>query len=284
MKAKCGLVLEGGAMRGLFTAGVLDVFLEEGIEFDAAVGVSAGAAFGCNFKSRQKGRVVRYNTQYCRDKRYCSLFSLLTTGDLYGADFCYRLLPEELDPFHWKEYNENPLEFYAALTRVETGRAEYFSCTGEKERVMKIFQASASMPLVSRKVTVDGKEYLDGGVSASIPLGFMEEKGMEKNVVILTQPRDYVKPKSSALSLVRLCYRKDPLLCRAMERRHLVYREEKELVFRREREGSAFVFAPSSPLPVSRTEKDPEKLYQAYEMGQEEARKKLSALKAFLNM
>ncbi len=278
---KHGLVLEGGAMRGLFTAGVMDVLLEEGIFFDVAVGVSAGAAFGCNYKSRQAGRVLRYNTRYCRDKRYSSLYSLITTGDLYGADFCYRLLPETLDPFDWETYEKNPMEFFAVCTNVNTGKAEYFLCQGERKRQMEIFRAGASMPLVSRMVEIDGSLYLDGGVASSIPLSFLQEKGIEKNTVILTQPRAYRKQANGAMPLVKAVYRKYPALCDAMERRHLAYNEEKDRVFDAEQRGEVFVFCPENPLPVKRTEKDPKKLLLTYQLGQQCARDRLEAYRRF---
>lgn len=278
---KKGLVLEGGAMRGLFTAGVLDALLEEGIEFDGAVGVSAGAAFGCNFKSRQKGRVLRYNTRYCRDKRYCSFYSLLTTGDLYGAKFCYETLPNTLDPFDWERYEKNPMPFYAVLTEVASGEPTYFLCEGEKKRQMDIFRASASMPMVSRKVKISGKEYLDGGISDSIPLSFLEKEGYEKNLVILTQPRSYQKEKASALSLIALVYGKKSGIYRAMATRHEMYNREKEYVFKREREGKAFVLSPKEPLPVGRLEKDPEKLSLAHKMGYDLAKEKIEEIRKF---
>ncbi len=269
-------------MRGLFTAGVLDVFLEEGIGFDGAVGVSAGAAFGCNLKSEQKGRVLRYNTRFCRDKRYCSLRSLLLTGSLYGADFCYRRLPEELDLFDWKRYEENPMAFFALCTDAETGKPVGFSCEGEKKRVMKIFQASASMPFVSKMVEIDGKQYLDGGIASSIPLWFLEERGYEKNVVVLTQPRDYIKGENRFGTLMKVQYARYPALCRAMAQRHLTYRREQEEIFAREKEGKAFVIAPASPLPVGRVDHNPENLRAAWRIGQEEAKKRLEELNAFL--
>ncbi len=288
---KKALVLEGGAMRGLFTAGVIDALLEEDIFFDGAVGVSAGAAFGCNFKSRQKGRVLRYNTRYCKDRRYCSLYSLLTTGDLYGADFCYRALPEELDPFDWEKYEKNPMPFWAVCTDVETGKPAYFLCEGEKERQMEIFRASASMPLVSRQVILDGRKYLDGGISDSIPLAFAEKKGFEKNLVVLTQPREYVKEKASALALIAACFGKRSGIYRAMETRHEMYNRqkeyvfsrEKEYVFSREKEGKVFVLAPKEPLPVGRIEKDPKKLSLAHRIGYDTAKACMKELRAFLD-
>lgn len=279
---KTGLVLEGGAMRGLFTAGVLDAFLEEGLSFDGIVGVSAGAAFGCNFKSRQKGRALRYNTKYCRDARYCSFASLVTTGDLYGRKFCYDTLPNKLDPFDWEAWEADPTPFWVTCTHAESGAARYFSCDEDRERNMRLFCASASMPLVSRKVFVDGEAYLDGGLSDSIPLAFMESGGFEKNLVILTQPREYRKERSSALPLAALFYGKNGGLYGCMADRHERYNAQREEIFRREAEGKVFVVAPDAPLPVGRIEKDSEKLRLAHRIGYETAKAKMGELKRFL--
>lgn len=146
---KCGLVLEGGAMRGLFTAGVTDVFMENGIAFDGAVGVSAGAAFGCNYKSYQPGRAIRYNTRFCRDKRYCSIRSLITTGDMFGADFCYHEIPEKLDVFDFDTYENSAMEFYVVCTDVETGKPVYHRCDTMNSRELEWLRASASMPMAA---------------------------------------------------------------------------------------------------------------------------------------
>lgn len=282
MKTKIGLVLEGGAMRGLFTAGVLDAFLEEGLAFDGIVGVSAGAAFGCNFKSAQKGRALRYNTTYCRDARYCSFRSLLLTGDLYGRKFCYGTLPNELDPFDWETWEKDPTPFWVTCTHVGSGEAHFFLCDGDRGWNMDVFCASASMPLVSRKVMIDGQAYLDGGLADSIPLGFMEQQGFEKNLVIITQPRDYRKERSSVLPLAALLYGKKSGLYRCLESRHDRYNAQREEIFRREEEGKAFVIAPSAPLPVGRIEKDPEKLRLAHRIGYETAKKQMDRIKEFL--
>ena len=145
-------------MRGMFTCGVLDVFMENGISFDGAAGISAGAAFGCNIKSRQAGRAIRYNKKYCTDPRYCSFRSLIKTGDLFGGEFCYRTIPQELDPFDYKTFAENPMEFYAGAVDVKTGKVVYHKFTDCGDTDMLWLQASASMPLVSRPVRVDGYE------------------------------------------------------------------------------------------------------------------------------
>ena len=146
MNYKTGLVLEGGAMRGMFTCGVIDVLMENGIRFDGAAGISAGAVFGCNYKSRQIGRPVRYNKNYCKDPRYCSDRSLIKTGDLYGADFCYRELPDVLDPFDRETFKNDPMEFYIGATDVKTGKAVYHKCTDGGEDDLLWMRASASMP------------------------------------------------------------------------------------------------------------------------------------------
>ena len=207
MKQKTGLVLEGGAMRGMFTAGVLDVMMENGIRFDGAMGVSAGAVFGCNFKSGQIGRSLRYNMRFCDDPRYCSFESLIRTGNLYGVDFCYDEIPNKLDPFDAQAYRENPMPFYAVCTNVETGKAIHKRLDRGDSRDMQYFRASASMPIVSQIVEADGYKLLDGGITDSIPLLAMERRGYPRNVVILTQPLGYVKEKSGILPLVHVTMR-----------------------------------------------------------------------------
>ncbi|MFR2189268.1 MAG: patatin family protein, partial [Blautia sp.] len=185
---KTGLIMEGGAMRGMFTAGVIDVLMEAGVCFDGAIGVSAGAVFGCNYKSRQIGRVIRYNKAYCQDPRYVSFRSLLRTGDIYGEEFCYHELPDRLDPFDVKTYEENPMDFYVVCTDVETGKPVYHNCLKGDAEDIQWMRASASMPALSRFVNLDGHMLSDGGTADSIPVRFFESIGYERNVVILTQP------------------------------------------------------------------------------------------------
>ena len=273
---KKGLVLEGGAMRGMFTCGVLDVFLEEGIEFDGAVGVSAGATFGCNIKSKQHGRALRYNKKYCADKRYHSVSSLLTTGDIYNVKFCYDELPYKLDKWDIETFSSSPMEFYCVATDIKTGKPVYHKClTGGKEDIVWI-QASASMPLVSRPVDIDGGKYLDGGISDSIPLKFMEEKGYDDNLVIETQPVDYIKKPQSYMSLVRFMLRKYPDMIKAMENRYIMYNEEKKYIREKELAGEIKVIRPDAPLNISPIEKDPAQLQRVYEHGRAKALEFLS--------
>ena len=279
---KYGLVMEGGAMRGLFTAGVIDVLMENGINFDGAVGVSAGAAFGCNYKSNQPGRVVRYNTRFCRDKRYCSFRSLVKTGDLFGAQFCYHEIPKKLDVFDFAAYESSPMEFFIVCTDVLSGKAVYHRCRTFDDAELEWLRASASMPLASRVVEVGGLKLLDGGISDAIPLRFMENIGYERNVVILTQPRDYVKEKSRSLSLIKLAMKRYPELIKAMERRHKMYNGELKFIRSAEADGRALVIAPDAKLPVGHIEHDPEVLREVYRRGRSAAVESLDNVKKFI--
>lgn len=279
---KLGLVLEGGAMRGLFTAGVLDVLMENDIVCDGMIGVSAGATFGCNYKSHQIGRTLRYNLKYCKDKRYCSFLSLVKTGDLFGADFCYRRLPFELDVFDNETFLKNPMEFYIVCTDIDSGKPLYYKYEKGDKRDLEYMRASASMPLVSRVVEIDGLRLLDGGMSDSIPLEFFEKTGYDKNIVVLTQPRVYQKKKNKLFPVIKLMLGKYKGLVKAMETRHEMYNRQKEYVFSREKSGDVFVIAPKTPLPVSRIEHDGEKLRLAYEEGRKTAMENLEKLKEFI--
>lgn len=279
---KIALVMEGGAMRGMFTCGVLDVFMEKGITFDAACGVSAGAVFSCNFKSGQAGRAIRYNKKYAKDPRYCSLRSLIKTGDLYGADFCYREIPDNLDKFDRKAFCENSMPFYVGATDVLTGKPVYHNCTDCSENDILWMRASASMPVLSHIVEVDGYMLLDGGISDPVPYGYMERLGYNKNVIILTQPENYKKRKSRAMPAIRLVMKKYPEIISAMDRRHEVYAFQLEEIKEREKSGKAFVIRPPESLRISRTEKDEKKLERVYQTGRNEALKRISELKEFL--
>lgn len=283
MNIKTGLVLEGGAMRGMFTAGALDVMMENKIEVDGIMGVSAGAVFGCNYKSGQIGRALRYNLRFCDDPRYCSVESLIKTGDLYGVDFCYNVIPNELDPFDTNAYRANPVPFYAVCTNIETGKAIHKRLFNGDSKDMQYFRASASMPVVSRIVEVDGYKLLDGGITDSIPLASMERRGYPRNVVILTQPLGYLKEKSGMLPLIHIMMHKYPYLIRAMEVRHIRYNKQTAYVRQQELAGNAFVLRPPYPLGISRTEDDPAELRRVYELGRAEMTSRLGELKEFLN-
>ena len=280
---KKGLVLEGGGIRGIFSAGVMDVLMEEGIVFDGAIGVSAGAAFGCNYKSKQPRRAVRYNLKYAKDPRYSSVRSLLKTGDLFNAQFCYHDIPEKLYPFDWETFRENPMKFYLVCTDVETGKPVYHLCDNDSEwQMLEWFRASGSMPLVSRVVEIGDQKLLDGGISDSIPLRFMESKGYERNVVILTRPADYVKEPASLMRVMNRVLHQYPETLKAIENRHNVYNETVAYIRQREAGKYAFVIRPEADLDVGRVEHDRFKIREAYKAGRKAARKRLNALRRFL--
>lgn len=279
---KYGLVLEGGAMRGLFTAGVIDVLMENGVAFDGAVGVSAGAAFGCNYKSGQPRRVIRYNTRFCRDKRYCSVRSLIKTGDMFGADFCYHEIPEKLDIFDFETYKSSPMEFYVVCTDVTTGKPIYHRCDTMDRHELEWLRASASMPMAAKIVSIDGCDMLDGGISDSVPLKFMEDSGYGRNVVVLTQPRDYTKEKNKLMPLLKSVYRKYPELLKTMENRHNMYNSELNYVRRAEHEKRAIVIAPEMKLPIGRVEHDPDVLREVYRLGRKAGVRNLAQVQKFM--
>lgn len=279
---KKGLIMEGGAMRGMFTCGVLDVFMENGINFDGAAGISAGAVFGCNIKSKQIGRGIRYNKKYCNDKRFCGFRSLLKTGDFYNVEFCYNELPNKVDIFDKETFKNNPMEFYVGATNVNTGEEEYHKCIDGGELDTQWFRASASMPLVSRVVEIDGNYYLDGGMVVSVPYQYMEDIGYNRNVIILTQPEGFVKEKSSLLPLISLCLKKYPKVIEAMKVRHEMYNEEMKEIKEREGKGLAYVIRPPQSLGIKRTEDNPDELERVYQIGRAEAERCLDNVKKFL--
>lgn len=279
---KKGLIMEGGAMRGMFTAGVIDVMMEHGIEFDGAIGVSAGAVFGCNYKSRQIGRVLRYNTRYSLDKRYGGFRVLMKTGNFYSRDFCYDEVPHKLDLFDYDTFEKNPMEFYVVCTDVETGRAEYHKYEGRHDHGLEWLRASASMPLVSEMVEIDGRRFLDGALADSIPVAYFESIGYDRNVAILTRPGDYRMAQDKMFLLMKLRYRRFPRLLDAMQTRNVVYNATLNQIARREKAGELLVIRPAQPLPISRTERDPEKLRQVYEIGRRTAEERIAEIRAYL--
>lgn len=279
---KTGLILEGGAMRGLFSAGVIDIFMENGVEFDAAIGVSAGAAFGCNYKSRQIGRVIRYNKRFAKDKRFCSIQSLIKTGDLFGAEFCYHTIPEELDLFDNDAYLENPMDFYVVVTDVETGKAVYINSDEAGDDALECFRASASMPIVSRPVEIKGKKYLDGGIADSVPIQFFESIGYTRNVIILTQPEGFVKKPSSAAKLMKYVLKEYPKVAETMADRHNEYNETLKYIAEKEKAGEVIVIRPEAPLDIGRVEHNPDKMQKVYDLGRAAGEKYLDAVKNFI--
>ena len=270
-------------MRGMFSAGVMDVLMENGIEFDGAIGVSAGAAFGVNYKSKQIGRVLRYNTRFVRDKRYCGLRVLLKTGNIYSTDFCYDEVPLKHDVFDFDTYEKSPMEFYVVATDVETGKPVYHKYGGRADRCFEWIRASASMPLVSQFVEIDGQKLLDGGISDSIPVRYFESIGYGRSIAVLTQCKGFQKKPNKALPLVKVKYRKYPALIKTLANRHHVYNDTLAYIEKKEQAGELLVIRPEQELPVRHVEKDPEKLRAAYEMGRSTATKRLPEILQFLS-
>lgn len=279
---KKGLVLEGGAMRGMFTCGVIDVMMENNISFDSLSGVSAGAIFGCNYKSKQIGRGVRYNKKYGRDPRYGSFWSLLTTGDYYGEKFCYHDIMETLDPIDKKTFEENAINFYIVATDIENAIPRYYNCKTMDDKSISWIRASASMPLVSNIVEIDGYKLLDGGITDSIPYKVMEENGYDRNVIVLTQDYNYTKKQTSLLPIIKLALSKYPKLIEAMANRHLMYNRQIEEIKKKEDEGKVLVIRPDAPLNISRTENNPNELERVYQIGRAIANKKINEITRFL--
>lgn len=277
---KIGLVLEGGGVRGIYTAGVLDVFMEHDLTFDGVIGVSAGAIHACSYLSGQKGRSIRYYRQYVSDPRFMSVRSWLKTGDIVGAEFCYHTLPDELDIYDHEAFLQNGTPYYAVCTDVETGKPEYIRLTDMRGQI-EYLRASASLPYFSRIVELDGRKYLDGGCADSIPVEASRRMGYGRNVVVLTRDASYRKsPEMNALA--KIVYRKYPAFIRTLENRHVMYNEQVALVGKLEAEGSAFVIRPSEPLPVGRMEHDPDKVQQAYDRGRTDAEAAMERLKSWL--
>ena len=278
---QAGLVLEGGGMKGMYTCGVLEFFLEKGIMFSHCYGVSAGACHMCSYLSGQKRRAYHVGVDYldCRD--YCSTRSLLRTGDLFNKDMCYELIPDYLNPYDYDAFNRYEGKAYAVVTNIVSGRAEYLQLRDMKKDI-EMIRASCSLPLVSRNVKIGSQLYLDGGLSDSIPIRKSIQDGNQKNVVIMTKEMGYHKEKSSALKLIKLAYLKYPKVYELMKNRHISYNETLDYLKEQEDCGRAFVIRPKTKSSVGRIEKNKEKLTALYEQGYHEAEEKHEALLAYL--
>ena len=275
--------MEGGAMRGMFTAGVLDVLMENGLVTDGAIGVSAGAVFGCNYKSHQIGRVIRYNTEYCNDKRYASFKNLVKTGNLYSEQFCYHEVPEKLDPFNEAAFAASPMDFFVVCTDVKTGEPIYHKCRkGDAEDVLWM-EASASMPLAAKIVKIGHYGLLDGGVADSIPVRFFESIGYKRNLIILTQPKGYIKKKNKFLPAIRAKYFRYPAFVEAVADRHERYNETLSYISMLEQAGKDYVIRPPIPLEIGAMERDPAQLRRVYETGRAVAQIQVEKIRDFLD-
>lgn len=280
---KVGLVLEGGSMRGMFTAGVLDIFLDEEIKVDSIIGVSAGALFGPNYFSKQRGRVIRYNKRFCKDRRYMSFLSLLFTGNLINKRFAYYNVTTKYDLFDNDTFMKNNTGYYATVTNVETGEAEYFEMT-DILKEMETLRASAAIPFVSRMVEIDGKKYLDGGIADSIPVLKCKSLGYDKIVVVLTRPMDYRKKPLSQkfMKLISFRYKKYPHFIKTMRDRHQMYNETIDAIVDMENKKEIFVIRPSEPIMLKTIERNQDNLQAVYDLGLKDGKKQIDALKKYL--
>lgn len=275
-----GMVLEGGGMRGLYTAGVLDTLLDEKIKVDGMVTVSAGALFGINYISEQKGRALRYNKTYIKDKRYISMRSLLTTGDMVNKEFAYYTLPFELDVFDQTMFKQSPTDFYATVTNMETGQPEYRKIT-DPFNEMETLRASGSMPFLSKPVDINGTPYLDGGVADSIPYEKAKALGYKKRIVILTRPLNYRKSKPSHFMIDRW-YKRYPEFSESLKNRYANYNATVQHLKEEEDAKNAFIIRPSKTIKIKRLERDPNKLQSMYDLGVKDGKEQLVELKQYL--
>ncbi|MGI5895056.1 MAG: patatin-like phospholipase family protein [Candidatus Merdivicinus sp.] len=269
---KRGLVLEGGGMRGLYTAGVLDYFMDAGITFDYCIGVSAGACHATSYLSCQRGRSFRVNTAYLQDERYLGLKNFLKTGSMFGMDFIFDKIPNELDPFDYETFLKTKCEFYAGVTDVATGKPAYFGVEAMNHDAT-VLRASSAIPVFSPIVEFRGRKFLDGGTSDPIPVKKALADGCDSLVIVLTQHRGYVKSPEKFRQVYKHLYGKYPEMVATLDRRHQVYNDAKKLAFELEKEGKAIVIAPEEPVGLDRFEKDLRKLRALYEKGYNQAKR-----------
>ena len=269
---QAGLVLEGGGMKGIYTAGVLDFFLEKEIEFSSCYGVSAGACCLCSYLSGQKKRAYRINVDYLDQKAYCSVESLIKTGDLFGVDMCYSLIPDYLDPYDYDAFSRYQGKAYAVVTNIKTGEPEYMPLKDMHQDTIAV-RASSSLPLVARNVKIGDELYLDGGISDSIPIRRSMKDGNRKNVIILTKEEGYIRqPANGAeLALIRARYIRYPKVYECMRERHLTYNNTMQYIEEMQSQGKVFVIRPKQKSNVGRVEKDKAKLDALYEEGYRDA-------------
>ena len=278
---KTAIILEGGAMRGIYTAGVLDVFMEYGVTADAVFGVSAGAIHGCSFVSGQQGRSIRYYSKYAGTRQFMSFHSFLTTGDIVNAQFCYHDLPDTLDPFDHDAFEASKIEFYATCSNVETGKAEYILCNSLRGEKMDYLRASTSMPFVSHIVKIDGKKLLDGGICDSIPVKAAMDMGFGRQIVVLTRPQHYRKHPSSPIP-AKLRYSKYPNFIQALIARPQQYNDALDFIEQKQADGDFLVIRPSADLHIGRMEKDRARIRAQYDLGRADALACIADLQAFL--
>lgn len=281
MNEKIGLILEGGGMRGVYTAGVLDFFLDKNIEFGSCYGVSAGSVNASNYLSKQRGRTYRINVDYIDDRSYASFYNLLTTGNFFGTEMCYDIVPNELNPYDYDTFNKYEGDFYVVATNCRTGKPEYFKMKDLKKEI-DVIRASCSLPLMAEMVKIGKDMYLDGGIADSVPIRRSVCDGHEKNVIILTRDLNYRKKPNEFMALIKVRYAGYPNLVKALERRHIEYNRTLEYIENQEKKGKVYVIRPSKPIKVGKIERDKDKLTALYHRGLKDAGKEYDKLLAFL--
>ena len=280
---KVCLVLEGGALRGLYTAGVLDALYENKIDVDCIIGVSAGALFGVNYFSNQPKRALRYNKRFCNDKRYISLRSLIFTGNVVNKRFAYYKVTKKLEPFDQESFIKTNKPFYAVVTNLVTGEAEYRLIDRPIDQLEDL-RASSAMPLLSRIVKLDGNKYLDGAVADSIPVKKAEEMGYNKIVVVLTQPEDYHKKELTEKQIKRVSrrYKRYPKFIETSIKRPSEYNKTIDYINKKAKKNEYFVFKPNKSIDINPIKKTVKDIEDAYELGYKDGIDRLEDLKKYI--
>ena len=279
---KIGLILEGGGMRGIYTAGVLDFFIDKNIEVDLVVGVSAGGCHAASYLSKQYKRAFHSNVDYLNDKDYISFRNLIKNGSIFGMELMFDKIPNELYPYDHEAFYNSKSKFTVVATNCETGEAEYFHLKDMKKDIMYL-QASCSIPMFANIVEVDGYKLVDGGVADSIPIEYALKQGCNKNIVILTRDKTYRKNKVKFLSLIKRKYKKYPKLVKSIANRHLNYNKSLDLIKSLEDKKDILVIRPKSPVKVSQIEKNVNKLTDLYNEGYNDAKDSYEKIIEFLN-
>ena len=280
---QAGLVLEGGGMKGIYTAGALEYFLEQDLDFSAIYGVSAGACHMINFLAKQKGRMFAVSTDYLKDPHYCGWGSLIKSGDFFNVKMCYTDIPERLNPYDYETFDKYQGKAYSVVTNIVTGEPEYLQVKDVRTDIGMV-RASASLPLVSRNVEIGDGLYLDGGISDAIPLRRSIADGNKKNLVIMTKEEGYIRQPAGKMTLAMLKakYKKYPKVIELMESRHERYNELVREIEEKKASGEIFLLRPKHPSDVGRIEKDKEKMRVLYEEGYNDAKENFDALMKYL--
>ena len=281
-ESKTALVLEGGAMRGIYTAGVLDILLKNNIKVDAVIGVSAGAIHGCSYVSEQYKRSINYYKECRKDYRFMSFKSFFKTGNIVDTEYCYHEIPDVIFPFDHDTFEKSLTKFYVTVTNIETGEPEYIHLKSLRKENIDYLRASASMPVVSQIVEIGGKKYLDGGMSDSIPIEYFRSIGYDKCIIVKTKDKSFKKTKEKIFPIAKKMYKDYPKFVEKLKNRHIDYNNQISEIRELEKEGKVLVIEPSRKLKISRLEKKIENVEEAYNQGRIDASNKLKYIKKFL--